>query len=140
MATSTATATVIATATPMLAMSGMPTSVRPSIEIMTVTPAKMTERPAEWMAMPIESRGVAAVGEVLSVAGDDEQGVVDADRDPDHGRHRGGERDDVHAGGEQPDEQHPDADAEDRTEEGGEHGDDRSERHEQHDDGDDHAR
>ena len=39
MATSTATDTVIATATPMLAISGMPTSVRPSIEITTVTPA-----------------------------------------------------------------------------------------------------
>jgi hypothetical protein len=55
MATSTATDTVIATATPMLAISGMPTRVSPSIEITTVTPAKITDRPAEWVASATDS-------------------------------------------------------------------------------------
>ena len=81
--------------------------------------------------------GFEAVGEVLSVAGDDEQGVVDADRDPDHRRHGRGDGDDVHAGGEEPDEEQSDADTEDRAEQRGDHGDDGAERHEQDDHGDD---
>ena len=54
------------------------------MEIITVVPAKTTARPAESMAATVASRGRATLVEAFPVAGDDEEGVVDPDAEPDH--------------------------------------------------------
>ena len=65
--------TVADTPMPMPPIQPMPTRRRPSIEIITVVPAKTTARPAESMAATVASRGRAALVQALPVAGDDEQ-------------------------------------------------------------------
>ena len=57
----------------------------PSSEMTTVQPAKSTARPEVSSGLDDRAARVAALGQALAVAGDDEQGVVDADADADHG-------------------------------------------------------
>ena len=56
----------------------------PRKEITTVTPAKVTARPAVSIAMAVASSDRVAVVEVLAVPGDDEERVVDAHAEADH--------------------------------------------------------
>ena len=57
--------------------------------ITTVAPANTTAWPAVAFARPAASSTVMPSCEVLAVAGDDEQRVVDADAETDHrGEHR----------------------------------------------------
>ena len=65
-----------------------PISVRPSSEMMTVMPAKITARPLVSIASTTASSTSAPACKRLAVAGDDEQGVVDADAEADHRHHR----------------------------------------------------
>ena len=80
----TSTLTALATAKPRTKASPMMN--RPSNEIITVMPAKMTARPDESTACDHGVLRLHPVVEVLAVSGDDEQGVVDADAEPDHCR------------------------------------------------------
>ena len=65
-------------------MNETPMTIIPRKEMTTVSPAKVTARPAVSIAMAIASSDRVAVVEVLAVAGDDEQRVVDADAEADH--------------------------------------------------------
>ena len=56
----------------------------PSSEITTVVPANSTERPAVSMAMTDRLADVVAAVQLLSISGDDQQRVVDADAETDH--------------------------------------------------------
>jgi hypothetical protein len=80
---STITATTIAADAPMMVAAGIPATTSPPMAMMTVPPAKTTAWPAVALARPIESTA-GALGEVLPVAGHDEQGVVDARAEPEH--------------------------------------------------------
>ena len=66
-------------------MNGRPTTNSPSRAMTTVAPAKSTARPAVDRATMVASRGGCPLGQSLAVAGDDKQGVVDADTEADHG-------------------------------------------------------
>ena len=85
-ATVTSTASTTVNANPFMA--GWPISRMPSIETTTVIPANRTARPAVPIAVEVAPSGVLPGGEAAAVAGDDEQGVVDADAEADHGRGR----------------------------------------------------
>ena len=101
----------------------------------TVVPANSTERPAVSMAMPIDSRRVVPGVQLLAVAGDDEQRVVDADAEADHDaeeRREVGDGEDVRQQG---DDRHADADAEQRVADRQPHREHRPEREDQDDDG-----
>jgi hypothetical protein len=76
------------------------------------------------------------VCELLAVAGDHEQGVVDADTKTDHGGERvaGGRH--VDHRGQHIDEAQPDAEAKDGRDDGQPRGQERAEHHHQHDGGD----
>jgi hypothetical protein len=80
------------------------------------------------------AHGVAVV-ELLAVAGDDEQRVVDADAQPDHHAQERGEVGDGHEVAEDGDDHRAEADAEQRHAHGQAHGQHRAERHDQDDDG-----
>ena len=107
----------------------------PSSEITTVMPAKSTARPAVSRAIAVASADARPSWSLLPVAGDDEQGVVDADAEADHGAERGGEARDRHDVGEEPADPEADADADDRGADGQAHGEHRAERHDEDDDG-----
>ncbi len=77
-----------------------------------------------------------AVVQVLAVAGDDEQRVVDADAEADHHAEDQRELRHVHEGREDADRRGADEDADERSDNGQAHGNDRTERDEQHDDRD----
>ena len=77
-----ATTTAALTARPWMKL--MPITTMPRNEMTTVTPAKATARPAVSIAIDVASSGRVPVVEVLPVAGDDEQRVVDADAEADH--------------------------------------------------------
>ena len=77
----------------------MLTTARPTSAITTVMPANTTALPAVPVAWATDSRSVHAVAEVLLVAGEDEQRVVDADGQAEHrGQDRGGLGELDHAG------------------------------------------
>ena len=82
MTTSTASTTV--KANPFMA--GCPISRMPSIEMTTVRPANSTARPAVAIAVRVARSGILAVGQAAAEPRDDQQRVVDADADADHGR------------------------------------------------------
>ena len=79
--------------------------------------------------------GRAAGVESLPVAGDDEQGVVDADAEPDHDPEEGGEVGDVEDVAEDDDQAHPGPDSAEGDRDGQAHREDRAEGEDQHDDG-----
>ena len=113
--TSTATKTVAAAARPMVARNGMPTTASDRA-MSTVRPAKTTAEPAVPTATPTacERSSVVRTG---AVAGQDEQRVVDADRQTQHrGQDRGGGVDAEH-GGHRGDAGQAEAHAEDGVEE-----------------------
>src|SRR4029079_19671300 len=97
-AISTASDTVTAAARPMTVRNGICTTTSPTSAITTVAPANTTAPPAVAVACSGESArspGVCgrrrrhlarlhAVVEVLAMTGQDEQRVVDADRQPEH--------------------------------------------------------
>jgi hypothetical protein len=73
----------------MVVRNGMPATDRPSSAMTTVSPAKMIAEPAVAVARAIES-----VGELVAVAREQEEGVVDPDGQPEHlGEHRRGRGD-----------------------------------------------
>ena len=74
--------------------------------------------------------------QVLAVAGDDEQGVVDADAQADHGGEDRGDRVHVDNGGHERDQPEAGGQADQGQADGQAHGDDRPERDQQHHDGD----
>ncbi len=76
--------TMIEMATPAAVMNGTPATARPRIAITTVPPAKTTACPAVATARPTDSSTEKLASEELAVAGDDEQGIVDADAEADH--------------------------------------------------------
>ena len=69
---------------PSFVMNGMPIVARPVIEIATVTPAKITARPAVADGVGGGLARWHPVVQRLSEARDDEERVVDADADADH--------------------------------------------------------
>ena len=60
----------------------------PSREMTTVIPANTTDRPAVAIATDTAAARGGTAGEFAAVAGDDQQGVVDADAEADHRRDR----------------------------------------------------
>ena len=82
--------------------------------IMTVEPAKTTALPAVPVASAIESSMRMPVAHLRAVAGEDEQRVVDADREAEHRRQRGRGRGQVGQPAGELDAEHADADAEER--------------------------
>ena len=106
----------------------------PISEMTTVQPAKSTARPDVSRASTTAPR-VAALVQALAVPGDDEQRVVDAHADADHGGQLGAERRHDQPGGEQGDDGEADADAEQGGEDRQAHGEHRAEGDEQDDDG-----
>ena len=96
------TATTAAAPTPSPPTNWMPISSMPSSEITTVVPANTTG-PARGVERG-DHRGlrIESLVEPLAVSRDDEQGVVDADAEPDHGGELGGELGHRRGVGEQP--------------------------------------
>ena len=132
-----ATASAEAIATPWTKAS--PMSRRPSSAMITVMPANITARPLVSIDGDDRVLDARAAFEVLSVAGDDEQRVVDADAEADHRHHRGGEvghRDDV--AGERH-ERRGDAETEQGDADRQAHGEHRTEREDEDDDRGDEA-
>ncbi len=105
----------------------------PSSEMITVHPAKSTARPDVASDVGHRLPRVAALDQALPVPGHDEQGVVDAHPEPDHGQHLGGEDGDVQDVAEQVLEGEADGDAEQGGDDGQAHGHHRPEG-DQHDD------
>ena len=79
-----ATATTSATATPIEVMAGSPARNRPRMAMTTVVPAKSTGLAGGGVRGAGRVLDAHAVVQVLAVAGDDEQRVVDADAEADH--------------------------------------------------------
>ena len=104
----------------------------------TVAPAKSTAWPAVALARPAASRHASCPScEVLAVAGDDEQRVVDADAEADHRRRASARRSGMStAPARTPTPDEADDEAEQRGADRDAHGDHRAERDEQHDDRD----
>ena len=90
-------------------MKSSPISARPVIEIATVTPAKITARPAVAPAAAAASCGRQAVVQELPEPRDDEQRVVDPDAQADHRHQDLGDRVEVRQPGceEEQQEAHP---------------------------------
>ncbi len=116
-------------------MKGRPTTNRPSSDMTTVPPANMTARPAVDSATTVAVARVAALRQPLPVAGDDEQGVVDADAEADHGHQLRTECRHGQDVAEQVDDAEADRDPDERGDDRQAHGHDRSEGHEHDDDG-----
>ena len=136
---STATAIAPAAAMPIWARNGVPVISRATSAIMTVEPAKTTALPAVPVASAIESSMRHPVPDLRAVAREDEERVVDADREAEHGRQRGrGRREVGHAAGEH-DAEHADADAEERGQQRQAGGQQRAEGDGEHDHGHEHA-
>ena len=132
-AVATANSTTIEVPSPMEARKPTPVSTRAAIARTTVPPAKKTAVPDEPMAADSACGVGLPGGAVLAVPGDDEQGVVDADAEPDHradGRRGGG---DVQAAGQQHDAAEPDGDGDQREHDRHEGGHDRAEGDEEDD-------
>ncbi len=119
MATRTATATVTAAATPISVRIGMPTTLSPVRAMTTVRPAKTTALPAVPTARPMASNGsrLGVTRELGAEAGQDEQGVVDGHREPDHHRQDRGRGAELHEAGGRGDQPDADADAHERGQE-----------------------
>ncbi len=111
----------------------------PSKEMTTVIPANTTDRPAVAIATDTAPLGVAPPGELTAVAGDDQQGVVDADAEADHRRDRARPIGHVDEVGEQRAAGQPDTDTEQCGGERKAHRDERPERDQQNDRGDEQA-
>ena len=122
-AAQTATATPTAAATPITVRNGIWATASPQSAMITVVPANTTADPAVAEAWARDSSTPIPVGQLAAVPGDDEQAVVDADRQPDHQGQRGrgrGDRGDRRDG---EDARHGDAHAErggDQRQAGGE--------------------
>ncbi len=127
--TATATAVAVPHARPVRKLRR--TSSSPSSEIMTVTPAKTTERPAVRMASSMASSDARSARERGAMAGDDQQRVVDADADADHRRDLTGEVGCVDERGPEGDGGERHEDARDRGGDRESHRDDRAEREQQ---------
>ena len=137
-ATSTAMNTVPAAARPMLVRNGMPTTTSADRAMSTVRPAKTTAEPAVPTATPDGLLAVVGVVQLGAVAGQDEQRVVDADRQADHRGQRSGcvEPMSMKRGGDRVMPVMPSADAEQRGEDRQAGGDQRAEGQDQHDERD----
>ena len=130
------TATIIAEAQPIIVIIGMPETCRPAMATMTVTPANSTDRPAVALARPIAS-GTGMPGlEVLTVPGQDEQRVVDADTETEHHADDGGDLGHGDDAGHDADAADADQEADQGDHDRQAHRDERAERDGQHDDGD----
>ena len=112
-----------------------PMSSRPSSEITTVMPAKSTRAASGVEGDPDRlAHGMTHV-ELLAVASDDQQRVVDADAEPDHDPEEGREVGDGQDVAQQRDDRGADADAEERDADRQAHREHRAERQDQDDDG-----
>ena len=101
----------------------------------TVVPAKTTACPAVALAWAIASTRVPPVRRELPVAGEDEQRVVDADAETDHGGQRRRVLGDVAEGCEQAEQAGADGQRRQREPDGEHRGGRRAQRDEQHDEG-----
>ena len=128
------TSTVTATPMPNPATHPIPIRSRPRSDTTTVTPAKITARPAVSIDGDGRLAGRAAGVDSLPIAGDDEQGVVDADAEPDHDPEEGGEVGDAEDVAEDDDQTHARPDSAEGDRDGQAHGEDRAEGEDQHDD------
>ena len=108
------------------------TSSSPSSATTKVLPLKSTARLAVAPASAIASSCVAPPAALLAVAGDDEERVVDPEREPHAEEHVHDEDGEAELEREQRDEAEPDHDRDDRHQHGNQSGDDRAE-HEQQD-------
>ena len=79
--------TMTEVAMPAAVMNGMPAKAMPRTAMTTVPPAKITVWPAVATARPAGLRHGQALRQELAVPGDEEQGVVDAHAEGDHGGH-----------------------------------------------------
>ena len=77
--------TIAEVAIPAAVMNGTPATPRPKIAITTVPPANTTRLPGRGDRPPGGVGNGRTLGEELAVPGDEEQGVVDSDAEPDHG-------------------------------------------------------
>ena len=89
-AAATVTATYRAAVNPSVVTYGMRIRARPHRAMHTVMAANSTAEPEVARASPAAVVGVHAGGQVLAVAADDEQRVVDAHAQADHGAQHGG--------------------------------------------------
>ena len=131
----TAIATAAAPTLPIRPRKGMPVTLSASSAMMTVEPANTTALPEVPVASAIDSATRVAVHELAAVAVDDEQRVVDPDREAEHHaehRRHGHHLDDA---GERHRAEHADGDAHERGDEGKAGRDERAEHDEQHDRG-----
>ena len=134
-AASTVNATTAAEPMPSPLMNDRPMASMPTRAMITVEAGEQHGPPGRVDRGDHRLLGIEAGLEGLAVAGDDEQRVVDAHADADHGGQDGGEgleRVDV---GEQLDDRQPDGDAAQRHHDGQRHGQHRPEGDEQDDDG-----
>ena len=127
--------TVTATPMPSPATHPIPIKSSPRSDTTTVTPAKITARPAVSIAVIVASSGRSTGVDPLPVAGDDEQGVVDADTEPDHGAEEGGEVGDLEDVAEDDDQTQSGADAAEGDGDRQAHRQHGAEGEDQHDDG-----
>ena len=73
-------------------MNGIPMTSRPAIASMTISPAATTEAPEVAADFADASRRLSPGGDLLAVAADDQQRVVDAGAEAEHHRDRRRER------------------------------------------------
>ena len=119
---------------PSLVTKSRPKKARPLTEIATVTPAKITARPAEAPASAAASGGEAHRAGAALEAGDDEQRVVDADPEADHRDQDRRDRVDVGQAGQEEQEQERRPQSRERQPDRNDHPDEGAEHEEQHDD------
>ncbi len=115
-------------------MNDTPITNRPSSEMTTVPPANSTARPLVSIACTTAASGSTPSCKRLSIAGADEQRVVDTDTDPDHRGDLRRERRNVEHARKQRDDREPDPDAEQRGHDRQAHREHRTERDQQDDD------
>ena len=128
--------TVPAAARPMLVRNGMPTIDSADSAISTVRPAKTTAEPGGADRAADRLLPVVGVVQLGAVARQDEQRVVDADGQTDHGGQDRGRGADGGEGGGDADAEHAEADADQRGEDRQAGRDQRAEGDDQHEQGD----
>ena len=133
-ADTTTAPTPIAAAMPSLPISGMPITSRPAIATITTTPAATTDAPEVAAAFADASRGRVAGGDLLAVAADDQQRVVDARAEAEHDRDHRRELRQVERLGEGDEQDLADHHAEQRADERRRHRRERAEQQRQQDD------
>ena len=117
----------------------MPTMSRPTRAITTVRPANTTELPAVATAVAADSSGIHALAELVSMPAENEERVVDADREADHEREHRGRGRDRREGGDREHGAHRDAERDQRGEQRQAGREQRAEGDDEHEGGEEHA-